>query len=127
MIRRVLREELPNVLIEGECRGVDHLARKIAEIELHIDVRRYPADWDRYGKAAGPRRNQQMLDDGRPNEVWAFHDDLANSKGTKDMVERAMAADIPVWHFTHEQRQAVLLNPSGLRRPSRLHPPEAFQ
>lgn len=41
--------------------------------------------------AAGPIRNQQMLDDGKPDLVVAF----PGGKGTADMVRRARVAGIP--------------------------------
>ena len=62
---------------------------------LRIPVEKYPADWTRYGYAAGPIRNQQMLDEGRPSLVLAFHNDFEHSKGTKDMIDKARKANIP--------------------------------
>ena len=82
-----------SVVIEGEARGADRIARQVAE-ELNIPVEKFPANWDKYGKAAGPIRNQQMLDEGKPDLVLAFHNDLENSKGTKDMVIRADKAGV---------------------------------
>lgn len=76
------------VIIEGEANGADKLSRICGE-ELGLEVLKFPAKWEIYGKAAGPIRNQQMLDEGRPEKVVAFHHDLSKSRGTKDMVERA--------------------------------------
>jgi len=42
-----------------------------------------------------------MLDEGKPTYVLAFHDNLAESKGTKDMVTRAKKAGIPVEVWSH--------------------------
>lgn len=88
------------VVIEGEARGADRLARKVAE-RLGMTILPFPADWERYGRAAGPIRNQQMLDEGRPNIVFAFHDDLDHSRGTADMVRRAKKANVSVRIFAH--------------------------
>lgn len=60
----------------------------------------FPAQWTTHGLAAGPIRNQQMLDAGHPTEVWAFHDRLTHSIGTRDMVNRAMKAGLPTWVIT---------------------------
>lgn len=59
----------------------------------------YPADWQAHGRAAGPKRNQLMLDkllsyEDKDADEWnvlvvAFHDNIEASKGTKDMVRRA--------------------------------------
>ncbi len=46
-------------IIEGECRGVDELAKRYA-IERRYTIHPFPADWNRYGKSAGPVRNEQM-------------------------------------------------------------------
>lgn len=53
---------------------------------------RYPADWRTNGSAAGPIRNQRMLDDGQPDLVIAF----PGGRGTADMVRRAKAAGVQV-------------------------------
>jgi hypothetical protein len=70
------------------------MARKLAE-RIGWDVIKVPADWTKYGKAAGPIRNQEMLDMD-PDLVLAFHSDLDNSKGTKDMVARARKKGVKV-------------------------------
>ena len=83
------------VLIHGDCRGADRLGRDVAR-ELGMGAIAFPAEWPRYGKGAGPIRNQQMLDEGEPNLVLAFHSDIARSKGPADMIARAKKAGIPV-------------------------------
>lgn len=82
------------VVIHGCSRGADSIAGSIAD-QLNIPVERYPAQWSMYGRGAGPIRNQKMLDEGKPDFVWAFHNDIRNSKGTKDMITRTMLAEIP--------------------------------
>jgi hypothetical protein len=82
-------------VIEGECRGADSCGR-IAALELGIPVLKFPADWSRYRYGAGPIRNQQMIDEGKPDLVIAFHSDFQNSKGTKDMITRAKKAKIKI-------------------------------
>lgn len=81
------------VIIHGGCRGADLLSGVVA-YELQIPIEEYPADWKGDGKAAGPKRNQRMLDEGKPDFVLAFHDDINESKGTKDMVLRAKKAGV---------------------------------
>lgn len=105
--REAIRRELAtlpagSVIIEGECPtkiNADKLAREVAE-ELGFDVEPYEAEWHRYGRAAGPIRNERMLKEGRPDECWAFHPDLAKSKGTRDMVNQASRAKIIVRVFS---------------------------
>jgi hypothetical protein len=77
------------IIIHGGARGADSLAGNLAT-SLKMKVIKFSAEWDKYGKAAGVLRNQQMLDDGHPDLVVYFHKDIENSKGTKDMVTRAV-------------------------------------
>ena len=82
-----------SLVVAGGARGADSLAVRAAK-ECGISYIEYKADWDRYGKSAGPIRNQQMLDMEKPDFVIAFHEDLEKSKGTKDMLSRAKRAGI---------------------------------
>lgn len=81
-------------VIEGEATGADTLGRFAAE-RLGIDVLKFPANWRVYGKSAGYIRNQQMLKEGKPTLVLAFHNFIENSKGTKHMVNIATKAGVP--------------------------------
>lgn len=75
-------------IIEGGCKGADLFAKTAAK-EFDMPFKEYPADWNKYGRAAGPIRNKQMLDEENPDLVIAFHTNIENSKGTKNMVEQA--------------------------------------
>ena len=44
-----------------------------------------PADWEKYGRSAGPKRNAQMAE--IANALIAFWD--GQSRGTKNMIETA--------------------------------------
>lgn len=83
------------VIIHGGCRGADRMAGQWADdhdkpCEVYLPL------WDQYGKAAGPIRNAEMLKEGKPDMVVAFHNNIDESRGTKDMVAKAKDADIPV-------------------------------
>lgn len=81
-------------IIQGGADGADRLARLWCHSRM-FRYDNYPADWNKHGKAAGPIRNQQMIDEGQPTMVFAF----PGGRGTADMVRRAKAAGIPVHHF----------------------------
>jgi hypothetical protein len=103
IIERELRK-LPTdtLIIHGAARGADTLGKFVAEkigLKVINDGKGFPADWKRYGRAAGPIRNQQMIDEGKPDMVLAFHDNISESVGTKDMVTRARKARIEVEIF----------------------------
>ncbi len=83
-----------DTLIHGCARGADTMAGEWAE-EIEIGVQKFPAQWSKFGRAAGPIRNRQMLDE-KPSLVVAFHDNLKESKGTKDCVEEARRRGIKV-------------------------------
>jgi ribA/ribD-fused uncharacterized protein len=80
-------------LIHGAAKGVDTIAAFWAD-ESGILPRPFPAEWVEYGRhRAGPIRNQQMLDEGRPDALFAF----PGGSGTADMVERAEKVLPEVW------------------------------
>ena len=81
------------VIIHGKAAGADTLAGDWAIINW-TEFEEYPADWQTHGRAAGPIRNQQMLDEGKPDLVLAFPTE--RSRGTWDMVRRATKAGVPV-------------------------------
>ena len=129
------------VLIEGGAPGAAEIAARwwAPQLErddrverLHIQV---PADWSApcdpafcgkrprhrrprehgpgsYCPAAGARRNQKMLDEYHPDIVLAFTDQPpGDSKGTKDMCDRAIAAGVPVWVTWTDQHGIVYSGP----------------
>jgi len=96
-------------LVQGGATGADKLAREWCArqtYKLHSMVN-VPADWNDvshpkavirmrngkpYNAAAGPIRNQRMLDENPIDVVLAF----PGGRGTADMVKRATAAGIHV-------------------------------
>lgn len=89
-------EKLPEgtVIVHGAARGADTIAGAVAE-RMGFEVEAYPAEWRKFGRSAGPIRNRQMADSGIDLCV-AFHEDIANSRGTADMVNVCRKRGIPV-------------------------------
>lgn len=79
------------LIIEGGATGADALAKAWA-IHNGVEYLTFYAMWNVHGKAAGPRRNQRALDEGKPDLVIAF----PGGAGTAHMVKIAKAAGIPV-------------------------------
>jgi len=107
--RRVIDRQLrklqpPLTIIHGAARGADTLAGEVAH-HYNMEVCVYPAEWGRYGKAAGPIRNKQMLDEGKPDLVLAFHDNIQESKGTADMVKQAAKRGIETLVINHKRKE----------------------
>jgi len=80
-----------DVIIHGDAKGADRLAQRWADAN-RCPVERWPADWKTLGRAAGPMRNTQMLDEGHPDLVVAF----PGGVGTSDMVGKALDAGVDV-------------------------------
>jgi hypothetical protein len=83
-----------DVVIEGGARGADRFGRIWAQ-RLGLEVLTFNADWDRWGRSAGFRRNEEMLTLGKPDLVIAYVDKpLVESRGTKSMVDLARDAHV---------------------------------
>lgn len=78
-------------VVHGGSRGADQCAHLWAE-SARIEELVFKADWAMYGAAAGPLRNQMMLDKGKPDFVVAF----PGGKGTSDMTRRARRAGLKI-------------------------------
>jgi YspA, cpYpsA-related SLOG family len=83
------------MVIHGAAKGADTLAGKAAFM-LGFGIRVYPAEWSKYGRGAGPERNKRMIKENKVDLVLAFHHNLKDSKGTKDMVTKALELGVPI-------------------------------
>ena len=79
-----IRKENKIIIVSGGCRGADAIGERYAE-ENGFKIEKYPADWEKYGRSAGPLRNEQMAK--ISDYVICFWD--TKSKGTKSMIEYA--------------------------------------
>ena len=71
-------------IVCGEARGADSLGKRLA-YEKGWKVLSFPADWDKHGKAAGYKRNDEMARNA--DALIAFWD--GKSRGTKHMIDLA--------------------------------------
>ncbi len=76
----------------GKKYGADYLGEKYAK-DNNFDLKGFPADWNKYNKAAGPIRNKQMAE--YADVLIAFWD--GKSKGTKHMIELAKNKGLKVY------------------------------
>jgi hypothetical protein len=90
-VHATLDQYQPTTIIHGAARGADTLAANYARAK-NIEEIACPADWAKYGLKAGFYRNQQMLNDHKPDLVIAF----PGGRGTADMVRRAHKAKVAV-------------------------------
>jgi hypothetical protein len=93
VLDRIHAETPIDIVIHGGARGADSLAHAWA-VDRRVAVVEVKANWKAHGRAAGPIRNQDMLDRWEPSMVLAF----PGGRGTADMVDRARKAGVYVEH-----------------------------
>jgi hypothetical protein len=100
----VLERIAPKFIVTGgqgkerKNRGADHHAESYAKTYIvpHAVVH---ADWDAFGRSAGPRRNSEMLIL-HPTTEWVVA--FPGGRGTADMLKKARAAKIPSIVFDYK-------------------------
>ena len=81
-------------IVSGAYKGADLLGERYAA-ERNFPIKQFPADWRRYGKSAGLKRNTEMAS--YADGLIAFWD--GKSKGTNHMIELATQAGLKVKVF----------------------------
>ena len=79
------------IIVSGHASGADALGERYAK-ERGFLLETYPAEWEKYGKSAGPKRNHRMAE--VANALVAFWD--GKSRGTKNMIDLANMKGISV-------------------------------
>jgi hypothetical protein len=93
-LEHTLRKHSPLKLVHGAAHGLDTIAGEWGEDQSEVVVVAVPADWKKHGRAAGPIRNDLMLDLYSPDMVLAFP--LPGSKGTLHAMEAALKRGVMV-------------------------------
>lgn len=94
-------------LVHGDAQGIDRISLGIfnellqergqpSENRIHA----YPADWKKHGKAAGPKRNSEMVDLLIPGQdvVFFAHSNITSSIGTGDSVNKSQKKGMQVFN-----------------------------
>ena len=84
LLCQICKEELLTEVVSGTARGADQLGERYSD-ENGIPKKQFPADWDKYGKSAGYKRNTEMAK--YADALIAFWD--GESRGTKHMIDLA--------------------------------------
>jgi hypothetical protein len=82
-------------VISGGARGADAFGEAIART-MNLEVRHFPAQWDRYGRAAGPIRNEKMAKIADALIVYP------GGKGTESMIRIARNHHLPIYRRREE-------------------------
>jgi predicted Rossmann fold nucleotide-binding protein DprA/Smf involved in DNA uptake len=78
-------------IISGGAKGADKLAEVYAE-ENNLNIRIFLPDWEKHGRAAGPIRNRQIIQNS--DYIVAFWD--GKSPGTKSSINIAKELNKPI-------------------------------
>lgn len=89
-------------VISGGAQGVDQLGEQYARDNgIRFDV--FPAEWDKYGRAAGYVRNKQMSE--TADALIAIWD--GQSPGTLHMIDIARDKGLPVYVFNEKKQEEL--------------------
>ena len=77
-----------DTIIHGNFKGADRMAGKIG-LEKGFCIVPYPAEWKTMGFNVDSVVNRTMIDEGKPDLVLAFHNNIINSKGTINLINIA--------------------------------------
>ena len=103
----LVQDEYDVLIIEGEARGTDSLARMYAE-ERGYDIAPYPAHWDTYGRSAGYYRNELMVSELSlyPHRAALFFWDC-QSRGTRHCISEVQKAGIDYKIFDFRKKKFI--------------------
>ncbi|MDY6790522.1 MAG: DUF2493 domain-containing protein [Thermodesulfobacteriota bacterium] len=91
LLMKTMAKHKPSAIVSGGAKGADTLAERYAG-EIGVDCIIFKPDWKRYGRAAGPKRNKQIVE--AADRIIAFWN--GKSRGTFSTITLAMKARKPV-------------------------------
>lgn len=91
-------DERFTIIVEGGATGADTMAREYAEAH-DMKYEEFKPDWKHYGRAAGPKRNDKMVQFIKERNGTALYFWDEESKGTKQCIDSAKrkGIEISVW------------------------------
>ena len=81
----------PIVIVSGTAQGADRLGERYAELRGY-GIDRHPAQWEKFGKSAGYKRNVEMAKSA--DALIAFP--VGATRGTQHMIKIATDTGMPV-------------------------------
>lgn len=95
-------------VVSGTAKGADNFGEEWAKAN-GIEICRYPAEWDKYGKSAGPKRNEVMAKNAEGLiAVWD-----GKSRGTHSMIDLAQKYGLKIFVFRFDKGSTEQITPSG--------------
>ena len=98
-------------IVSGTASGADKLGERYAQ-ENNLAIKRFPADWEKYGKVAGHIRNRQMAE--YADACVVFWD--GQSKGSANMVKVAHELKLPLVVVNYKVRKYRMVNMDGFKQ-----------
>lgn len=98
-------------IVSGTASGADKLGERYAQ-EHNLAIKRFPADWEKYGKAAGHIRNRQMAK--YADACVVFWD--GQSKGSANMAKVARELKLPLVVVNYKVRKYRMVNVDGFKQ-----------
>lgn len=93
-------------VMSGHClTGADHYGEVFAK-RNGIRLTLFPADWKKYGKAAGPVRNRQMAEYAAPDGYCVIFWD-GKSRGSRNMIAEAKKAGVKTVIVMYENKNTA--------------------
>lgn len=89
-----MEQNVDITILSGTAKGADQLGEQYAA-NRGYNIKRFPPDWNKHGKAAGPIRNREMAE--YANSLIAFWD--RKSSGTKNMIAEALKRNLEVFEY----------------------------
>lgn len=90
------RSGLSLTVVSGKAPGADHFGEKFAW-ENNLKIKEFPANWAKYGKSAGPIRNEQMAK--YADGALVFWD--GKSRGSQNMISQAKKYNLKLKVFNY--------------------------
>lgn len=95
-------------IVSGTAKGADKLGERYA-VAKSIPIKRFPADWNKYGKVAGHVRNRQMAK--YADACVVFWD--GESRGTANMIQCTRELKLPTMVVKYRERKYQVINVRG--------------
>ena len=111
--QRAFEKNIPIIIISGTAGGADQLGERYAELR-GLECIRMPAEWNKYGRSAGYKRNVEMAK--VSTHLVAFWDGNTHRSGTNHMIniskEHHLISRIVMFESVATPKPTVL--PKGL-------------
>ena len=99
VLQRAFVNRKPSSIVCGMASGADSIGLRWAQLN-QIPVDKFPAEWQKFGKSAGYKRNVQMAENAEA--LVAFWD--GESSGTKHMINIALEHGLPIILVNYKEK-----------------------